>query len=334
MGGFAGSFIGKLQYCYAYGTLESTSAGQAYIGGLTGGSFPNQSATEVSYCYANVELNVTSTATGSIGINTNFCVGGLVGRSEGPRIESSYAAGNVTVTKINSNDLNIFGGGLIGALGSTSGGNYARTSISNCYAAGNVTVTGPVSGTSSGTSTGVFAGGLCGSMACASDYGIYNSFASGMVLATNTATTTPGLCYAGGIVGRQYHTTSYGGLGGDVINNACLGGPVGARGSGTIAANRIAGLLSSNGTKSNRALAAIYVGTNTDPAGNIAYSTAGDGSVEGVHGLALTRDEFCNQYTWSTLLDFDSLKWIIDSSIYSRGYPLIRREDGAALGGQ
>jgi hypothetical protein len=139
-----GGLIGE-QY---YGTTTNCSTtGSVYgsngVGGLAGNLYGG-SASKIIYCYS------TASVTG-----TCCRVGGLVGIASGP-VSYSYSTGNVTSTSGTTSYI----GGLIG--------DGVWTTVSNCYATGNITV----------SSTSYNVGGLIGYIY---DGSATNSYSTGSI---------------------------------------------------------------------------------------------------------------------------------------------------------
>jgi filamentous hemagglutinin family protein len=153
VGGLVGSLNGSLARSYATGNVSSSYSNARNIGGLagTGGS--------ISDSHADVDVTVTnggdsigglvgtmlaggatisnSYADGDVTATNANNVGGLVGNNGAFQITGSHATGAVTVNAVTSGGSNI--GGLAGSTA-------VLTTISNSYATGDVTVTGPAAG--------------------------------------------------------------------------------------------------------------------------------------------------------------------------------------------
>jgi hypothetical protein len=111
----------------------------------------------------------------------------------------------------------VVAGGLVGFLGWTEANYGQYSSITDCYATGNVTADNP-----NNNSAALYAGGLVGYMQIAATYAVTRNFASGSVSARTNGYST---VYSGGIVGYRNS--------GLLQNNAALGASVTATGSGS-----------------------------------------------------------------------------------------------------
>ena len=142
-------------------TGKVNAIGGTRVGGLVG---------YVSYYGGSYTGNITDCYSAA-DVNASGYVGGLVGFTEyGPTISRSYASGDVN--------------GTTSRVGGLVGDNYTGT-ITSCYATGDVTGAHTI-------------GGLVGEGYSAASY-IYNSYATGRVTSTDTATYS----YAGGLIGRM-----------------------------------------------------------------------------------------------------------------------------------
>jgi hypothetical protein len=257
----------------ATGAVNAASTGAySYAGGIagsSGASIINSFATgDVTVAH---EAGYTSTAT----VNA----GGLAGDTSGSgnRVAGSYATGTVSAAYTGSaTGSNVYAGGLTGM-------NNAFT-ISNSYAAGDVTADGP----------NVRAGGLVGYFY--SQGVISRCYASGAVNGI-TANATPDNNGVGGIAGTGYNSAAT-----RIEYCAALSPSV------TISANsgnvkRIAGLKSSTTLTANFALTNMTLTNNDDT-----DLTANDNG-SGDDGASKTADGLGTQDTYANATDEDGLGW-------------------------
>ena len=232
-GGFSGNLSdgsnvpSNVTNCFASGYVTVNASRSVlnyssgtFIGGFTGACVNTAvNATgivnRINKCYAagNVTFihHSTSTDTDIPGIG----IGGFVGLAMGTEISESFAAGNVEARKGAAGRLPLAAGGLVGFLGWTAAsGNSQNSSITDCYATGNVTADNPFAANISW----LYAGGLVGYMQISADKAVENSFASGSVSARNANTNSSTIAIAGGLVGWRQS--------GILRNNAALGNSV------------------------------------------------------------------------------------------------------------
>ena len=117
IGGLAGYCTGTISNCYVKGTVTNTlDGGNCYdgIGGLVG--YGNGT---ISNCYTDVDVTAS-----------DYCVGGLAGNYTG-EVTNCFTKGNVTV---DSYSYSHFVGGIVGCTVQ----NEEETSITNCYAKGDL----------------------------------------------------------------------------------------------------------------------------------------------------------------------------------------------------
>ncbi len=120
-GGLAGLMSGDLYTSYATVSVEVTSTGAVYAGGLIGRISDNGAS--VRDCHAKGDLNVLA--------GTDVCAGGLIGYAGSTFVYTAarcFATGNVTAV-----GDTVFAGSFIG--------DALNTDLSNCYATGDVAVT-------------------------------------------------------------------------------------------------------------------------------------------------------------------------------------------------
>ncbi|MDR1100469.1 MAG: hypothetical protein LBL28_08325, partial [Treponema sp.] len=211
VGGFAGEMEDstgagvKLERCWASGDVNVQAAGNFAAGGLVGeiyDSSPDEGTCEISNCYATGNVNAVSINTLSTEQGGAFAVGGLLGMALSAEISESWAGGKVSAWRTTNG--RIFAGGLVGSLGAyhteSDRTNHLRSSISNCYALGDVSADN--SYVSASSDTLVYAGGLAGHVDIGSGYKIEYSFAAGSVTA-RSAGTGGATVYAGGVMGYK-----------------------------------------------------------------------------------------------------------------------------------
>lgn len=176
VGGLVSNNSGRIQNCYAIGTITLK------VGGSAGGLARSNTGV-INNSYAKVNITVTSSTSG-----TGGGAGGLVG-TNGGNINNCYATGDVSVTIKESNASS---GGL---AGSNSG------CIANCFATGNVSV--KTTSTTESYYT-AYSGGL---VADNVQYGYSNS--SGTVVncyRSSSQKVTLTQTYSGGSVSGSYGT--------------------------------------------------------------------------------------------------------------------------------
>ena len=206
-------------------TLNVSTSDSVYVGGLAGHVGSTTATIEDSYTTGRVRAGESSsepvTLTAVDGISH---VGGLVGRTSGGHIVSSYSLADVTgyststVTKVAT-----YAGGLVGYAGGSG--------ITASFAAGDVTAN-----TVAQNNSKAYAGGLAGVAAAE----VRASYARGAVSADYDATATSsvtGTVWAGGLVGRQIEnvTASFSTGAATATGDGTLsaGGLVGAKTGGT-----------------------------------------------------------------------------------------------------
>ena len=202
-------------------TLNASTGTNIYVGGLAGLAGTDVSI-EDSYTTGRVRAGESASSPVTLtAADANSQVGGLVGRSSGGKIVSSYSLADVTGYSTSTvNSVSTYAGGLVGRGGD----------IRASYAAGDVTAE-----TKAKNSSNVYAGGLNGRVST----GIQASYARGDVSANYDATDTTsitGKAYAGGLVGVQHAniTASFstGAATATGDNTPTAGGLVGNRTSG------------------------------------------------------------------------------------------------------
>ncbi len=269
VGGLVGvSEYGTIDSCYTTGSVS----GNVGVGGLVG----VQLGGTINYCHSSAAVS---------GVNGN--VGGLVGKNAeydptnnlgSSTISNSYATGNVSGTAS-------VAGGLVGY-------NEQHSSISGCYATGNVTA-------------GAFTGGFAGS----NDHiaSIQGSYATGRVSGTNTVGG-----FVGSNTGASTITTCHS-TGNVVSSGGVSGGFAGEnspdQNSGVasyIATSYSTGIDSASGTDDNGG----FAGINSNSEINQCFSSGGvfgRSYVGGLVGnfnqqLALSGIEIINSYSSDSVI--------------------------------
>ena len=233
MGGFGGCYgttPGKtntngetLKNCWSVGSVSVKSSGLMFvIGGLIGYSNGGAGINEIYQCWAesNITANYGLFTTLPIPFYDYTGVGGLVGNACKTNILNSKASGTVILKQDIPISITVPAGGLVGSI-------YNYVDISNCYAAGDVSVDNPHN-----TTGGLYAGGLVGYIH-STPATIEYCYTSGSVTAQTGGT---GAVYAGGIVGQARGTIRY---------NAARGVNVTAKNE-SIANNRVAARVYGN----------------------------------------------------------------------------------------
>ena len=221
----------KLERCFATGsvsiysgylggtTLDITSSDTgSWAGGLVGSVYTlsGSSVSTISQCYAtgNVSAVNHSNPIPTVIEPTPrlllFAAGGLVGLAARVEIRESYATGNVSARRGSGGNVSVMTGGLVGFLGYYTGTFSTVSSITDCYALGNVSADNP----NSASTANIYAGGLVGYAQITADtrpvdtdpdlYSanagyIQRSFAGGSVTAQN-ASSGAGV-WTGGVTG-------------------------------------------------------------------------------------------------------------------------------------
>ncbi len=209
VGGLVGMAVGTeiIDSYHTTGKVTGAESTEGMIGGLIG----QAEESSISGSYATSEV---------VG---EAVVGGLVGISMGSTIENSYATGKVTASGLEV-DEEIFAGagGLVG------GAMYGM--IKNSYATGEV------------DADGIYAGGLIGygiGIGAESDFGVYQSYATGQVTGTSQVGGLIGMSMSNKIeesysTGKATGITGVGGFigqdGGSEIQNVYSSGEVVASG--------------------------------------------------------------------------------------------------------
>ncbi|GHV94860.1 hypothetical protein AGMMS50293_11800 [Spirochaetia bacterium] len=300
VGGFIGDFWsnGSIINCYSENNVTSSNtANPGNFIAYTGG-FAGRLAADISYCYA--KGNVTRN-----GLGAGY-IGGFAGDfTDGASASYCYAAGNVIgdAAGDGTNPRAFFAGGFAGRLS-------AGSVISDSYALGNVSTT------SRGSDN---AGGLVGLILASSS--INHCFAAGSVAVNGTSGSA---IYTGGLVGNASSSP--------ITNSAALGASVTATSSGTRNIGRVYGAGSGTNTN-NYAYSGMNIFNNSTTPSDIT-----DGAHNNQHG-ADEFNKFFDPQFWRNIpgigvLGFDIAHWDF-STVWSRGYPILRGVDDAGLlGGQ
>jgi hypothetical protein len=320
LGGFTGSGPMYVNFTDCRVFADSITA-EIYSG--TVGGFSGVLSGNLANCYTNTAIDVTYT--GPVKTEDNiYMVGGLAGQiaSFRRRITNCYALGpvNVTANLGSAPEGKLHGvraGGFAGNLGKGIASSNRQIEFSNCYAAGNVTVTNTASGGLA------YAGGFAGFMVLEGGVAyswLEKSYAAGEVKATAGS---GGMAYAGGIVGYLED--------GMLRYCAATGASVQATGGSTNGAGRIWGGKSAAATsvgENNYGNAEMYVGTAAP-----AKTTSDTGT--DLNGFNTAYSNFANAYWWRTAGPvFSDTAW--DLSIATIKYrPVLRHSiTGAVMGGQ
>jgi hypothetical protein len=343
IGGFAGDMrsaaglASSMKDCYAAGAVTSYGGGQQYSGGLVGNAFIQNSsessypANSINRCYASGAVsafNKSNSSTANI-----FFTGGLVGAADGTNISECYATGAVSAQK-SGGAAPVNAGGLVGFLGGSNtdpdrGNAMKRSSITDCYALGDVFADNPTS-----ANAAVYAGGLVGYAQITSDPAdgkIANNFAAGSVTAQSASSSA---VYAGGIAGYLES--------GALSNNAAVtrstasGGmtKITLKGGGsTTGLGRVYGGAPSSGPtfSGNRALDAMYLGKTADyydySPPYAVVSAADDADATSKEGQDVSIADLRTSVFWDTGgIGFDSAYWNFNG--VARGYPALKNAGG------
>jgi hypothetical protein len=338
IGGFGGYLLSiegtasNMKNCYAVGPVTSYGGGAQYSGGLLGRAYiyediyDGYQANSIARCYATGAVSAVNRS--NLPTANAFSTGGLVGSADATNISECYATGAVSAQKSNGT-ARVNAGGLAGFLGrynSAVSDVYTateRSSVTNCYALGNVFADNPNSAVA-----GVYAGGLVGYAQIASgganpDAGkVAYNFATGSVRAQSAGS---GIIYAGGIVGYK--------ASGDLTHNAALGDSVTATGGNDRYVARVYARPTSGGGSANYAVDSMRIEKSS--AYDATYIAPDDEAVSdngtSQHGARANGSTFRNPAFWTTTLGFGSAEWNF-GSVVSRGHPALKNVVNA--GGQ
>jgi hypothetical protein len=305
LGGFVGDFMaGSISGCYTTSPVVANNGLLNTGGSVAAGGFVGRlgglSTATVTYCYATGSVSAVS--------YYHLYAGGFAGIDSTGSISYCYAAGNVSAINRTTASRYTYAGGFMGSKSIFS-------SITDCYALGNVFL----DSTSSGV---VCSGGFLG----ASSSPVTRCFAAGSVIAQRSVS-LPGYTWAGGFVG-QIGTIL-------ISNSAALGASVTLTGPGVTTANigRVYGTTS--GTVSNNhaynGMKLYYSATYGDPNPTATTPTSSAGGKDGQDAhLGILRD----RTFWETTLGFAAANWSF-TTVEGRGYPVLRASaSGAIMGGQ
>jgi hypothetical protein len=318
-------------------TVEQTdtvNTGQSsYIGGFAG--YLEGSTVNGSFSNTTVTGNFNSP-------NTSFA-GGFIGNlnvAASAEIKNCYATGNVTVSNRSGA---LYAGGL---LGRAAGSELSSVRVEQCYAAGELRITGEGE---------IWAGGLIGlswaGLKIADCYALGNvladmastgpnvNIAGGLVGYTNYAGDLIERCFAGGAVivrsASSGETIRAGGIAGyidrsTITNNAAFGPSVTVKGASPLPLGRIGGAVTSWATLTNNyALADMRLETSNDyndP--NPTSALASGGAANNKDGADAAASAFKTASFWTGTLGFSASIWNMDG-VGRRGYPTL-----AGMGGQ
>jgi len=332
-GGFCGALIdmrdtnlgyipSKLERCYATGKVDVYSGGISRVGGLVGSSeitgttttdtiANDTTANTIIQCYATGDVTVVSRYSTAL---LDVFAGGLAGIAAGVNISESYAVGNVNVRK-GTGAGGIAAGGLVGYLGppvnTSSAYNNNKSSITNCYATGDVTADNP-----NADAAAVYSGGLVGYVNIDTTKAVTRSLAVGTVSAKNASSGAG--AWAGGIVGKKES--------GQLLQCAAPGRSdklvsVSARGGNNRHVGKVYG--ESAGT-TDRVYASniLYFGVGSGYYDNPVLGTSGVGVGNGGNGANLVELMWNN----STYLGFDTNVWNFGPLL--RGWPVLNHTGG------
>jgi hypothetical protein len=341
VGGFAGEMEDKgagvkLERCWATGDVNAQATGSFAAGGLVGEIYDDSPGDDngdckIINCYATGNVNVVSTNTSTAENAGAFVVGGLLGMALSAEISESWASGKVSAWRTTNG--RIFAGGLVGSLGAyhtqEAQHDHLRSSISDCYALGDVLADNSYDGASSATQ--VYAGGLAGNVYIDSNNKIEHSFAAGSVTAQSFG--TGATVYAGGVMG--YKWTAAGAL----SNTAALGAAVTvAGGNSTRSAKRVYAYMSGGAGSRNFALKTMRTGTSAAYNGTPSFSTPTSSDDTSQHGKDASINDIRKADFW---LDTAGLSFNYASGgltgisnvwdfagIAGRGYPLLANAGG------
>jgi hypothetical protein len=268
-------------------------------------------------------VNAVSTNTSTAENGGAFAAGGLLGMALSAEISESWASGKVSAWRTTNG--RIFAGGLVGSLGAyhtqEAEHDHLRSSISNCYALGDVSA----DNSAGGNATQVYAGGLAGHVYIDSVHKIEYSFAAGSVTARSAG--TGATVYAGGVMG--YKRTADGAL----SNTAALGEgttipTIFAAGGGTLSANRVYGASAGGTCTNNYALGSMRTGTDPSYYAVVAGSIpTGDLGANAKNGASTAAAVFRTQNFWTSTLGFNTNTWSF-TYLAGKGYPLLKNAGG------
>jgi hypothetical protein len=319
----------KLVKCWAIGSVNAQGSKGLSVGGLVGESWDWQddAATVISQCYATGDVNAVSSALDTEYITGRiFAIGGLVGLALGTEIRESWAGGEVTAQRT-TNDM-IYAGGLVGNLGDYTGSDSVvypnRSSISDCYARGDVLADKSATGTGN-----VYAGALVGQVYIGSSYTIEHSFALGSVTAQSAGTADHPIdpditskVYAGGVIGNKT-------VGGALSHCATLGAKIVATGGSTRNAARVYAASAGTAPANNYAVKTMKTETSNTYKGTLDINTPDSSDSASQNGKNVADDGTGLRYWyfWNYDLRFNPSLWNF-ADVTTRGYPLLTNTGG------
>ena len=311
VGGFVGDFFdGDTKNCYSTSAVIITrNTGYIYAGGFTG-----RVNSDISYCYAEVDLTIVA--------NGNIYAGGFSGITSAVPldIKYSYATGEVTV--INQTGLiNALAGGFVGSL---------NMNMEHCYALGNVIVH------KGNSQADIYAGSLVGGQPPNSNVvSTQHCFATGTVTVHNIRTSS-GTTRASGLMGYIAGTNI-------AQYNVALGQNVTATGANIRRVGRVFGESTGTGNRNNNyALDGMqlfcdskynpsYPSLRSDPVASGGNNEPIDNSPSSKDGSSTFIGDFSTSTFW-TNLGFADTYWDY-STVASRRHPVLKSSDGGILGG-
>lgn len=221
VGALVGINKGTITDCYSNGEIDVTSKcniARGRIGGLVG---KNESILTSSSTSGKIKANFT---------HENIRAGGLVGASEGGKIEKCSSSNNIEISNLNGKSI---AGGLVGMV--------EFSEISNCYATGNVKTSSNRASTAGGL-VGLIDATIAGTTIISKCYAI----------GSLDANATEKSSYAGGIVGNcEVLLGGTNGLIGDVTIKDCIytGNKITAKGTYKAHGGAIISCIEGNSTQ-------------------------------------------------------------------------------------
>ncbi|MDR0443022.1 MAG: hypothetical protein LBH44_06420 [Treponema sp.] len=335
MGGFAGgldvvnSVKAELKRCWSKGDIQSGGNGKFHIGGLLGHSQGVSTTVRnlIEQCWSTGNINAVSTGEW-------FNVGGLVGYLSLTNVSECWAGGSVTARRTANGPIDeVYAGGFASMANGSS--------ITNCYALGNVEVNKETTTNNGGGL--VSAGGFVGVLRNSSN--AQYCFATGMVTAARRDTGSNYL-YAGGFLGlirTETEPTN------NFENSAALGKSVTAKGGSQQNIGRIyGGFLNSPTRNANYArddmrieVSNVYTtisfpywdGTGTRPLPSYTVNPSTTGTTT-ANGASAAASAFYSSSIWTGSLGFNNDAtnspagtWNMNT-VAARGYPILMNVGG------
>jgi hypothetical protein len=330
------------------------------VGGFAGSTY----SAAVKECSAEGPITIVSASNAS-----SIYFGGFIGFVENIGTKTSefvrsYATANLTSTSTAAQYV----GGFLGYVTGTT------TTIANCYATGDISVTGNTCsvgglvGISYGTTILNMVNCYATGNVKVNAAGTYSSYAGGLIGNINTNVTADH-CFTGGTVSIDSSSSSAngaysGGITGNhlgtITNCAAYGGSVSVSVNTTPHVYRIWGAHgSTSGTGSNNyAFKTMRTGIATSSGGPITWTVPGDslGTPPDGHdtdnGANAVGDDFRSTWFWQNTLGFKSSETITGtvndvanqtiasgpawgfSTVFGKGHPVLLNADGSVMGGQ